>query len=276
MPRTLEAALELREQEAAERRTLFAPTKEWEWRQSGSGDGSRILSGYAAVYGQETVLYDSSFWCLREVIAPGAFDAVLARKPDVHLTFGHDLARAMARTGLAGVGGLELTSDHHGLRVYARLSQQDPDVQALAAKMDLGVVDQMSFSFTLHKNGFTVVTTIDEHGKETDVRTIHEVAQLYDVCVCAQGAYAQTEANLRSLLATHARERAARAAVPGNTDGGAAVVNPSVAQPDEGASVINPSVNRQLLALRARAQLARIQFKGELTDGKEEAVRHRL
>jgi len=110
----------------------------------GTGDGSYTLTGYAAVYGVETVLYDGSWWRFREVIAPEAFVPVLGRTPDVHLNIGHDMTRAIARTGIDGVGGLELASDDQGLRVFARLDPADPDVVSLAAKMNRGIVDQMT------------------------------------------------------------------------------------------------------------------------------------
>lgn len=172
---------------------------------SGTGDGSYTLTGYAAVYEQETILYDGSWWRLREVIAPGAFDNVLATDPDVHLNIGHDMTRAIARTGVDGVGGLELSSDDEGLRVFARLDPADPDVVSLAAKMNRGIVDQMSFAFTIARAQYD--STVDEDDFEDELRTILEIGQLYDTAVCAQGAYPQTSAELamRSLMGTRGR-----------------------------------------------------------------------
>jgi len=161
---------------------------------SGTGDGSFTLTGYAAVYDQETILYDGSWWRLREVIAPGAFDTVLATSPDVHLNIGHDMTRAIARTNVDGVGGLELSSDDEGLRVFARLDPADPDVVSLAAKMNRGIVDQMSFAFTIARAQYD--STVDENDFEDELRTILEIGQLYDTAVCAQGAYPQTSAEL--------------------------------------------------------------------------------
>lgn len=188
-----------------EMRTVAVPLRDLQWRESGSGDGTRILSGYAAVFNQTTTLYSGKYYELQEVIAPTAFDEVLSRNPDVHLNIGHDMSRAIARTGIKGVGGLELSVDAHGLRVYARLNPADPDVQALAAKMDIGVMDQMSFAFRM--GATTEVCMTDENGRETELLTIDSVSELYDVCVCAQGAYSTTEAALRSLALSGARTR---------------------------------------------------------------------
>lgn len=178
-------------------RNVLVPLRDVEFRDaSGTGDGSFTLTGYAAVYGQETVLYDSNWWRFREVIAPGAFDAVLETNPDVHLnSFLHDFSRPVARTGIDGIGGLELASDSEGLRVFARLNPQDPDVLALAQKMPIGIVDQMSFMFTIASATYT--SDVDEENDfEDELRTINQIGELYDVLVCAQGAYPQTSAEL--------------------------------------------------------------------------------
>lgn len=237
-------------------RTVVVPIEGLEWRESGSGDGSRILTGYAAVYNQETILYEGSFWTFKEVIQAGAFDAVLSKSPDVHLNIGHDMSRAIARTGVSGIGGLELTSDSHGLKVYARVNPDDPDVQSLAAKMDLGIMDQMSFAFQLKAGGYSTTTTSDEEtGRETDTRAITEVANLYDVCVCAQGAYPQTEASLRTIIqAINEQVKGRRSEeVDQEPEARSQEVSPDTSD----AEVSDPLVERKLLVLKGRAAQAR-------------------
>jgi HK97 family phage prohead protease len=235
---------------APELRTIAVPLQDLEWRESGSGDGSRILSGYAAVFNQRTTLYSGKYFQLDEQIDAAAFDDVLSRNPDVHLNIGHDMTRAMARTGIKGVGGLELSVDAHGLRVYARLSSSDPDVQALAAKMDLGVMDQMSFAFRM--GATTEVCETDEDGRETELLTINTIAELYDVCVCAQGAYSTTEAALRTLAMAGAHDREVRAA--GAQD------DPAVTEEALGAQD-DPAVTRSRLLLEAEMVSAALRFR---------------
>lgn len=190
-------------------RVVNVPLNDVEWRESKSGDGTRILSGYAAVYDQPTTLYNGKFYRWDEVIQGGAFDAILATSPDVHFNLGHDMNRAMARTTAPGpVGKLELSSDAHGLRMFARLNPRDVDVMALAPKMDDGIMDQCSFAFTMAGGITRTVTTTDADGKETDLDTIIQIGDLIDVCVCARGAYSQTEATLRSLMESTGRANA--------------------------------------------------------------------
>ncbi|MBT9156707.1 MAG: hypothetical protein DDT37_01695 [Firmicutes bacterium] len=235
-------------------RTLAVPLGDLEWRESSSGDGSRILTGYAAVYEQEATLYTGTYFTLRERITTGAFNSVLTKNPDVHLTIGHDMTKAIARTGISGIGGLELQSDAHGLRVYARLNSHDPDVQSLAAKMDLKIMDQMSFSFRVLPAGQKFEVTTDEHGHETELRIITEISELFDVCICAKGAYTQTEASLRTLLAniTGGAET-----VPGKQTGRSKEV------PSDGVGAAVTLVDHQRYALLMRAGMAANKFKKE-------------
>jgi HK97 family phage prohead protease len=236
-----------------ETREVVMPIDKLEWRESSSGDGSRILTGYAAVHNQETTIYSGSYWTMKEVIQAGAFNAVLSKNPDVHLVIGHDMSRAVARTGINGIGGLELTSDAYGLKVYARLNPDDPDCKALAAKMDLGIMDQMSFAFKLQAGGYSVLTTTDEvTGHETDLRTITEIAELYDVSVVSQGAYPQTEAALRSLM--HSIQFADRRSSEVESDRHGGAQGTEVPRNDDGAQT--EAVKHQLLVLSTRARIA--------------------
>ncbi len=235
-------------------RTVAVPLTDLEYRASQSGDGSRILSGYAAVYEQEATLYAGSRFTLKERITTGAFDTVLAKSPDVHLTIGHDMTKAIARTGITGVGGLELRSDALGLHVYSRLSDKDPDVQSLATKMDLKIMDQMSFSFRVLPNDLKFEITIDEQGHETELRIITNISELFEVCICAKGAYDQTSASLRTLLANFTR-------------GAETVLGKQAARskevPSEGAGAVDLLVGHQRHALLMRARMAANKFKGE-------------
>jgi HK97 family phage prohead protease len=187
--------------ESRELRYAIATLSELQLREPRSADnGSDDLyfDGYAAVFNQTTTLYDGSFVRLHEMIAPEAFDDVLASEPDVHLVIGHNLDMPMARTGIDGTGGLELSADDHGLRVRARLNPRITYVRDLAENMRDGVVDQMSFAFTVAEEDPPVITT-NEDGSEDELRVIRKMKKLYDVTVTPQGAYSQTSAALRSL-----------------------------------------------------------------------------
>lgn len=183
---------------------------------SSTGDGSWTMEGYAAVFEQETVLYDIAGWYrMREEIARDAFtraersdrsvlERVRAGDELVHLNHGHDMKTAMAASDVEGIGSLELDADFHGLRFHARVDVDDRDAQALAVKMRNGVVRQASFAFTIADEELVESKTLAD-GTLDQLWRITEIGHLYDVCVCAQGAYPQTESFLRSLAAASLR-----------------------------------------------------------------------
>lgn len=166
-----------------------------------TGDGSYTITGHAATTNSEYVLYESDSVRIRERISSDAFGDVLG--DDVHLNINHDMRYAMARTGVTGVGALELSMDSVGLRTFARVSPKITFVSDLAEQMRLGVIDQMSFAFTIADETRTVV----DDGELYDVLyDITKIGKLYDVCVCAQGANPQTDASLRSFTAALGRD----------------------------------------------------------------------
>lgn len=189
----------------------LAPLTAVEIRDAEGAGGSYTFEGYAAVTDVETTLYEGRAWVWRERIAPGAFAAVLeqvrARTAtyDVVLNHEHDNRASMASTARPGsqLGGLELSEDGHGLRTFARLDPSDPDVMRVVPKIRNGVCSQMSFAFV--PDEFETLVTEDDRGRTIETDTILSVRALYDVTVCAHGAYPQTSLDLRGLLASTGR-----------------------------------------------------------------------
>jgi uncharacterized protein len=143
-----------------------------------TGEGGYSVSGYASVFDSRSL----DLGGFVEEIAPGAFDDVLSRSPDVHLLWDHDTSRVLARTKN---NTLKLGSDGIGLPYWARVAPTSyaADLKVL---LDRGDVNQASFAFTV---GDQEWDTRDDHGAEIVVRTINRVADLYDVTITAQGAY---------------------------------------------------------------------------------------
>lgn len=211
-----------------------------------TGDGSLTLTGHAAVFDQETELFDIGWLRLREKIRPGAFADVLASDPDVHLTVGHDFDKSMARTGVDGVGGLELSEDDTGLRVFARIDPELSFVKDLAIQLRSGVVDQMSFMFDIGEQ----VTTIDQDddGNEDELREIVSVSNLYDVTVVARGAYHQTDASLRQAIENVHRGRRSTAGPPNSSQ-------PPLGETDVDTRGVESDTNRERARLKAEIAL---------------------
>lgn len=219
-----------------------------------TGDGTYSFEGRAVVYGESAVLMDHPEAGLRvtEEIAPGALSAVLADSPDVHFLWGHDLQRAMARTGVEGLGGLWLEEDENGLRAFARLDPEDPDVRALAVKMRNGVIDQMSFWARI--GGEERQETEDEEGNLHVHYTIRSFSELIDVTVTARGVYGAglTDATLRSADRALLSRRRAGSDPAGDTPDRRAGSDPAGGTSNGGA--------RALESLRARVRTTRRRY----------------
>ena len=249
---------------AGELRYAVAPITNVEVRDpTKTDDNTWTMSGYAAVFNETTTLLDSKFIRLTESIDPTAFDGVLRDQglcqPSgvVHFNFGHDMNRAVAATDVpkGQPGSLELSTDKHGLRFLAKVPRDDPDGIALAAKMRSGVVKQASFAFRIKDSKYEY--TESEDGPDTEHRTILDLAHLYDVCACPQGAYSSTTAGLRSYAAALGQPLGEATPVSPETGGGSSV-SPEMG----GGTSETPRLSkaaREAFAARTAGTLARLE-----------------
>jgi HK97 family phage prohead protease len=97
------------------------------------------LSGYAAVFDQETIIGG----LFRERIAPGAFtDAI--KRDDVRALFNHDPNVVLGRKSS---GTLTLGEDRKGLRYTITLNPDDPAAVSMAARVSRRDITGSSFWF---------------------------------------------------------------------------------------------------------------------------------
>lgn len=168
------------------RATFTVPVADVEFASSGAGPGQRTMRGHAAVFNR----LSHDLGGFRTKIAPQAFDKVLDTNPDVHLVWDHDPRYVLARTKN---NTLELRTDPYGLHVWSRWADT-PTAAELATLMEGGYIDQMSFACNIGSSEWSE----DDQGNIT--RTILEVDGLFDVTVCAQGAFPQTDAQMVASL----------------------------------------------------------------------------
>jgi len=162
------------------------------------------VEGYAAVFNR-----DSEDMGFIERIAPGAFKKAL-KTSDVRALFNHDSNIILGRTS---AGTLELKEDKKGLF----MSVTPPDTQLVRdmvlSPIERGDITQQSFGFTVKADEWK---NLDDD-KETPVRTITEIRELFDVSPVTFPAYPDTAVALRSLdkikqdAATGAKDTATRA-----------------------------------------------------------------
>lgn len=181
-PATITEALE---------RHFIAPL---ELRDNSEDDNTITLSGYASTF-QPYEMYGgpaAGGWI--EQVGRSAFDKTLKEQPDLHLLINH-AGMPLARTKS---GTLKLMVDDHGLRVDASLDKRDPEVQALAVKMERGDMDEMSFAFRVKAQEWEA--TADFPDDDMALRTITELSlHKGDVSVVNFGANPTTSASVRSV-----------------------------------------------------------------------------
>lgn len=150
-----------------------------------AANGAATLRGYAAVFNSRS--YDLGGFI--EIIAPGAFDQVLAKGEDV-------IATALDHEGIIGRSSsntLRLGVDERGLWYEVDL----PDTQAgrdVAVLIDRGDVRGSSFGFHVPIGGDSL-----EERDGTVLRTVNQVDRLRDVGPVVNPAYEATEVALRAL-----------------------------------------------------------------------------
>ena len=149
--------------------------------------GKMIIEGYAAVYDDETLIGDEE-WGFYESIERGAFDG--ANMKDVPLKYNHsDAVPILARTRNKS---LELKTDDKGLFIHAELLDTQDNID-MYKRIKAGLIDKMSFAFTVKKEGETW-----EKGK-TPKRSIKKFDRIFDVSVVDVPAYEGTSIYARSL-----------------------------------------------------------------------------
>lgn len=161
--------------------------------QSGRSD-LYTLRGHAAMFNTRS----QDLGGFTEILEPGTFRKALRGKPDVRLLKNHDPNYVLARTTaqVDGKPSLELREDASGLHVWA-LVEPRTWVDDLVKEMRSGLLDQMSFAFTIGEGGDD--WAVAEDG--TVVRTIRAdgVDELFDVSVVTYPATTETDVAIREL-----------------------------------------------------------------------------
>lgn len=161
-----------------------------EVRAEGENEG-QIVEGYAATFNQPYVLWDWGDYIVREQIDPHAFDE--CDMADTIMQYDHQ-GRVFARISN---NTLEVSTDHHGLKMRADLSGTELGRQ-LYEEIKGGYTTKMSFGFTVGED-VRVVTENHETGVTEVLRTITKISKLYDVSAVSLPANDATEISARNI-----------------------------------------------------------------------------
>lgn len=165
------------------------------------GDKGPGITGHAAVFNEQYVLWEGKGYRVLEIVKPGTFTRALKENQDIRCLFNHDPNNLLGRTA---AGTLALRQDKVGLQYECDLpdTQMGRDVGTLVQRKD---VTGCSFGFTVTKQSSREET---KDGVTTYTREIEDV-DLFDASPVTYPAYTGTDVKSRS----HAMQHELRSAV---------------------------------------------------------------
>ena len=172
------------------------------------GDGMpKEIGGIAAVVNSVT---DLGYF--EEVITPGAFDYALSRDYDIRCLFNHEAELILGRTK-ADTCKVFVNAD--GNLEYTWIPDyENPTHMSVVRSIMRGDITQSSFAFTIKEQTWTDSTKYGTMGK----RTITLIDELFDVSPVTYPAYAETEADARSIIKMRDEEIQIKAAEQSQID----------------------------------------------------------
>ena len=161
------------------------------------GEGMpKVIGGIAAVINSVT---DLGYF--EEVIEEGAFDNALSKEYDIRCLFNHEAELILGRTK-ASTCNVFVNAD--GNLEYTWIPDyENPTHMSVVRSIMRGDITQSSFAFTIKEQKWSESEKYGSMGK----RTITIIEDLYDVSPVTYPAYADTEADARSVVALRDQER---------------------------------------------------------------------
>jgi HK97 family phage prohead protease len=161
------------------------------------GDGMpQEIGGIAAVINSVT---DLGYF--EEVIERGAFDNALNKEYDIRCLFNHEAELILGRTK-ANTCKVFVNAD--GNLEYTWVPDyENPTHMSVVRSIMRGDITQSSFAFTIKEQKWSDSSKYGTMGK----RTITIIEDLYDVSPVTYPAYADTEADARSIVALRDQEQ---------------------------------------------------------------------
>jgi HK97 family phage prohead protease len=159
------------------------------------------IGGIAAVINSVT---DLGYF--EEVINAGAFDYALSKQYDIRCLFNHEAELILGRTK-ADTCKVFVNAD--GNLEYTWVPDyENPTHMSVVRSIMRGDITQSSFAFTIKEQSWTTSEKYGNMGK----RVITVIEDLYDVSPVTYPAYADTEADARSIAAMRDEEQEIEAA----------------------------------------------------------------
>ena len=157
-------------------------------REAAEGGGeSRIIEGYAIVFGVESRIISDYWDNYREIIEPGAITEERLKDMDIKMTMDHNREKILARSN-QGEGTLKLTVDEVGVK-YSFEAPNTVDGDTALELVKRGDLSGSSFMFwTDEKSG----VSYEKRSDGIMLRRVKTIGMIYDMTIAADPSFEQT------------------------------------------------------------------------------------
>ena len=166
-------------------------------REAADGQESRIIEGYAIVFGVRSVLLFDWYDRYYEIIEPGAIDEARLRDMDIKMTLFHDREMLVARSN-KGVGTLKLTVDEVGVK-YEFEAPHTPAGDTAIELVRRGDLAGSSFTYWSDEKTSVRYELTDE---DILVRYVDRIDKIYEMTIASDPAFQETTVTAREVEAT--------------------------------------------------------------------------
>ena len=158
------------------------------FREATEGESnSRLIEGYAIVFGVESRILSDYWDNYREIIEPGAITEERLKEMDIKMTMYHNREKILARS-TNGEGTLKLTVDEVGVK-YSFEAPNTVDGDTALELVKRGDLSGSSFMFwTDEKSG----VSYEKRSDGMMLRRVKTIGMIYDMTIAADPAYEQT------------------------------------------------------------------------------------
>lgn len=165
-------------------------------REVGEGQESRIIEGYAIVFGVRSKLLFDWYDRYYEIIEPGAIDEARLREMDIKMTLFHDREMLVARSN-KGQGTLKLTVDEIGVK-YEFEAPRTPAGETALELVRRGDLAGSSFTYWSDEKASVRYDMTDE---DILVRHVDRIDMIYEMTIASDPAYVETSVTAREVEA---------------------------------------------------------------------------
>ena len=150
------------------------------------GSESRIIEGYAIVFGVESRILSDYWDNYREIIEPGAITEERLKEMDIKMTMYHNREKILARS-TNGEGTLKLTVDDVGVK-YSFEAPNTVDGDTALELVKRGDLSGSSFMFWTDERN----VNYERRSDDIMLRRVKTIGMIYDMTIAADPAYEQT------------------------------------------------------------------------------------